>query len=103
MKPKDWLNEGLDAVNTVFDKVQASYDALPDKARSAELLTEATTVITKEIDGNFKCKFDSAKKAIAKASKKKHLVDPEKTFKRIERAISRDVRECFKLEYGEIL
>ncbi len=97
------MNDGLDTVEKVLGTVQESYDALPDKERSTELLNQAAATINQELDGSYKCQFDNAKKAIAKAARKKRLDDPDKTFKRIERAISRDVRECFKVEYGDVL
>ena len=102
-KPKDWLNEGLDTVEKVLGVVQESYDALPDKQKTAELLNQAVVIIDQEITGSYKCRLDHAKKAISGVAKKKRLEDPGKAFKRIERAISKDVRECFKVEYGDIL
>jgi len=103
VKPKDWLSEGLDTVEKVMDTVQEAYDALPSKQKTLGLLNQANSIISQEIDGSYNCQFDNVKKAIKRAASKKRLDDPDKTFKRIERAISRDVRNCFKVEYGDIL
>lgn len=103
VKPKDWLSEGLDTVEKVMNTVQEGYDALPNKQKTAELLNRANSIINQEIDGSYQCQLENTKKAIKRAASKKRLDDPDKTFKRIERALSRDVRNCFKVEYGDIL
>ena len=102
-KKKDWLNEGLDSVEKIMDTVQESYDALPNKEKTLKLLEHAESLISSEIDGNFSCHLDNTKKAMKRAASKKRLDDPEKTFNRIQRAISKDVRNCFKVEYGELV
>jgi len=102
-KKKDWLNDGLDSVEKILDFVQESYDALPDKAKSQELLRKATKIIETDVNGSYQCRLDNSQKAIGRVLKLKRLDDPEKSFKRIERAISKDVRQCFKVEYGDII
>ncbi len=101
---KDWLSDGLDSVEKILNAVQESYDSLPDKEKAQAPLSHAQKVISEEIGKNYSCSFSNTPKALTKLSKgMKRLKDPDKAYRRVERAISKDVRECFKAEYGEIL
>ncbi len=102
-KRKDFLNDGLDTVEKVMDVIQESYDSLPDKKKSKELLITAGDIIKSEIGDNYQCKFSHATETIIKVSKKRDWSDPEKIYKKLQRAVSKDIRECFSAEYGDIM
>lgn len=101
---KDWLSDGLDAVETVFNQVQESYDSLPDKKTAIAKLSGAAETVKKELAPHYGCEFSRSSKAINKAVRDVDTrKDPNKVYKKVERALSKDIRECFKQQYGEIL
>jgi hypothetical protein len=101
---KDWLGEGLDAVEQVFNELQESYDSLPDKKTAISKLASASETIKKELDPHYGCQFARSSKAINKAIRQVDTKkDPDQIYRKVERTISKDIRECFKQQYGEIL
>ena len=101
---KEWLNEGLDSIEQVFDELQDAYDRLPDRDAALKSVGAAAKVVKEDMEGQYQCEFGRSVKALRKLSRDVGSNgDAEKAFKKAERALSKNLRECFQSEYGDIL
>lgn len=101
---KEWLNEGLDSVEAVFNSLQDAYDKLPDRATALKSVGAAAKVVKDDMEGQYQCEFSRSVRALRRLSRDvEGNADAEKAFKKAERALSKNLRECFQSEYGDIL